>query len=56
MELIKADIDEAIKEATKYQEFVDILNSKGYFIKKSGSSMSISSPYYNRNISQRKSK
>ena len=50
MELIKADIDKAIKEATKYQEFVDILNSKGYFIKKSGSSMSISSPYYNRNI------
>ena len=50
IELIKADIDEAIKEATKYQEFVNILNSKGYFIKKSGSSMSILSPYYNRNI------
>ena len=50
MELIKADIDKAIKEATKYQEFVDILNSKGYFIKKSGNSMSILSPYYNRNI------
>lgn len=50
MELIKADIDEAIKDAQKYQEFVDILNYKGYYIKKSGNSISISSPYYNRNI------
>ena len=50
MELIKADIDEAINEATKYQEFVDILNYKGYYIKKSENSISISSPYYNRNI------
>lgn len=50
MELIKNDIDEAIKGATKYQEFIDILNFKGYYIKKSGNSMSISSPYYNRNI------
>lgn len=50
MELIKADIDEAINEATKYQEFVDILNYKGYYIKKSGNCISISSPYYNRNI------
>lgn len=50
MELIKNDIDEAIKEATKYQEFVDMLAFKGYYIKKSGNSISISSPYYNRNI------
>ena len=50
MELIKNDIDEAIKGATKYQEFIDILNFKGYYIKKSGNFMSISSPYYNRNI------
>lgn len=50
MELIKADIDEAIKDAQKYQEFVDILNYKGYYIKKSGNSISILSPYYNRNI------
>ena len=50
MELIKTDIDEAIKDAQKYQEFVDILNYKGYYIKKSGNSISISSPYYNRNI------
>lgn len=50
MELIKADIDEAIKEATKYQEFVDILAFKGYYIKKAGNYMSVSSPYYNRNI------
>lgn len=50
MELIKADIDEAIKDAQKYQEFVDRLNYKGYYIKKSGNSISISSPYYNRNI------
>ena len=50
MELIKADIDEAINEATKYQEFVDILNYKGYYIKKTGNCISISSPYYNRNI------
>lgn len=50
MELIKADIDEAIKEATRYQEFVDILAFKGYYIKKSNGSISVSSPYYNRNI------
>ncbi len=50
MELIKNDIDEAIKDTQKYQEFVDILNYKGYYIKKSGNSISISSPYYNRNI------
>lgn len=50
MELIKADIDEAIKVAKKYQEFVDILSYKGYYIKRSGNGMSISSPYYNRNI------
>lgn len=50
MELIKADIDEAIKEATKYQEFVDILAFKGYYIKKSNNVISISTPYYNRNI------
>lgn len=50
MELVKADIDEAIRKAKKYQEFVDILSYKGYYIKKSGNGMSISSPYYNRNI------
>lgn len=50
MELIKGDIDEAIKEATKYQEFVDILAFKGYYIKKSNNIISISTPYYNRNI------
>jgi len=50
MELIKADIDEAIKEATKCQEFVDILAFKGYYIKKSNDVISVSTPYYNRNI------
>lgn len=50
MELIKNDIDEAIKEATKYQEFVDILAFKGYYIKKSSYYISVSTPYYNRNI------
>lgn len=50
MELIKADIEEAIKEATKYQEFVDILAFKGYYIKKSSDYISVSTPYYNRNI------
>ena len=50
MELIKADIDEAIKVAKKYKEFVDILSYKGYYIKRVENGMSISSPYYNRNI------
>ena len=50
MELIKADINEANREAKKYQEFVDILSYKGYYVKRSGNVMSISSPYYNRNI------
>ncbi len=50
MELIKADIDEAIKIAKKYQEFIDILALKGYYIKKSSNVISVSTPYYNRNI------
>jgi len=50
MELIKADIDKAIKEATKYQKFVDILAFKGFYIKKSSYYISVSTPYYNRNI------
>lgn len=50
MELIKADIDEAINTAQKYQEFVDILAFKGYYIKKSSNVISVSTPYYNRNI------
>ena len=35
MELIKNDIDKAIENARKYQDFVDILAYKGYYIKKS---------------------
>lgn len=50
MELIKADVDEAIKQATKYQDFIAILSFKGYYIKKSSGSISVSTPYYNRNI------
>lgn len=50
MELIKNDVDDAIKEARKYQDFVDIMQNKGYYIKKSNNVLSISSPYYNRNI------
>lgn len=50
MELIKADIDEAIKIAKKYQEFIDILTFKGYYIKKYSNVISFSTPYYNRNI------
>lgn len=50
MELIKQDIDEAIKKSTKYQEFVDELTYKGYYLKKSNNSLSISTPYFNRNI------
>ena len=37
-------------EATKYQEFIDILAFKGYYIKKSNNVISVSTPYYNRNI------
>ena len=50
MELIKADIDNAIQEAKKYQDFVNILSFKGYYIKRNSYYMSVSSPYYNRNI------
>ena len=50
MELIKADIDNAIQEAKKYQDFVNILSFKGYYIKNTGHYLSLSSPYYNRNI------
>ena len=48
MELIKSDIDEAISKSGKYQDFINILNSQGYYIKKGGSSISM--PHYNRNI------
>lgn len=50
MELIKNDIDEAIENAVKYQDFVDELGYKGYFVKKSNNSISMSTPYFNRNI------
>lgn len=50
MELIKADIDEAIKMAKQYQEFTDILALKGYYIKKFSNVISVFTPYYNRNI------
>lgn len=50
MELIKQDIDEAIEKSRKYQDFVDELAYKGYYIKKSSNSLSISTPYFNRNI------
>lgn len=33
MELIKKDIDEAIENAVKYQDFIDELGYKGYFVK-----------------------
>lgn len=50
MELIKQDIDKSIKKSTKYQEFVDELAYKGYYLKKSNNLLSISTPYFNRNI------
>ena len=50
MELIKNDIDEAIKNAKKYQDFIDNLACKGYYVKKSNNVISVSTPYFNRNI------
>lgn len=50
IQLIKNDVDEAIKQARKYQDFVDIMQIRGYYIKKTNNVLSISSPYYNRNI------
>ncbi len=50
MNLIKNDIDEAIKNANKYQDFVNELAQKGYYIKKSNNTLSVSTPYFNRNI------
>lgn len=50
MELIKNDIDEAIKNATKYQDFINELEYKGYFVKRTNNSISLSTPYFNRNI------
>lgn len=50
MNLIKIDIDEAIKNANKYQDFVNVLAQKGYYIKKSNNTLSISTPYFSRNI------
>lgn len=32
MELIKNDIDEAIKNAKKYKDFIDNLAYKGYYV------------------------
>lgn len=50
MKFIKKDIDEAIENAVKYQDFVDELGYKGYLVKKSNNYISISTPYFNRNI------
>lgn len=50
MELIKNDIDEAIKNAKKYQDFIGNLAYKGYYVKKSNNVISVSTPYFNRNI------
>lgn len=50
MNLIKNDIDETIKNTNKYQDFVDVLAQKSYYIKKSNNTLSISTPYFNRNI------
>ena len=50
MELIKNDIDKAIENARKYQDFVDMLAYKGYYLKKSNNVISVSTPYFNRNI------
>ena len=50
MELIKNDIDEAIKNAKKYQDFIDNLAYKGYYAKKSNNVISVSTPYFNRKI------
>ena len=50
MNLIRNDIDEAIKNSNKYQDFVNVLEQKGYYIKKSNNTLSISTPYFNRNI------
>ena len=50
MEIIKAEIDEAIKVAKKYSEFEQILQFKGYYIKKTSRYFTIKTPYYNRNI------
>ena len=50
MNLIKNDIDEAIKNANKYQDFVNELAQKGYYVKKSNNTLSVSTPYFNRNI------
>ena len=50
MEVIKTDIDEAINNAKKYQDFIDNLAYKGYYVKKSNNVISVSTPYFNRNI------
>lgn len=50
MELIKNDIDEAIKNAKKYKDFIDNLAYKGYYVKKNNNVISVSTPYFNRNI------
>ena len=50
MELIKTDIDESINNAKKYQDFIDNLAYKCYYVKKSNNVISIFTPYFNRNI------
>ena len=45
-EQLKKDIDETIEKTVKYQDFIDELGYKGYFVKKSNNSISISTPYF----------
>ena len=51
MQRIITDIDNAIKSAKKYSDFILILKSKGYEnIKDNGKYLSLKTPYYSRNV------
>lgn len=50
MALIKNDIDTAIEGNVRYLDFVTELELKGYCIKKAANTLSLKTPYFNRNI------
>lgn len=50
MQLVKKDIDNAIQKANSYNHFKEQLYIKGYDIKDSGKYLTLTTPYFKRNV------
>ena len=50
MQLVKKDIDNSIQKAKSYKHFKEQLYKKGYDIKDSGKYLTLTTPYFKRNV------